>query len=47
MPYIKTKRRLEVNNVLVAMNVSKIKADGDLNYILYKYCQDNVRNFWV
>ena len=43
MPYIKVERRLEVNNVITAMVISKIQANGDLNYILYKYCKDNVK----
>ena len=42
MPYIKTERRDECNVVVDMMEDAKIKADGDLNYILFKYCKENV-----
>jgi len=42
MPYIKKKRRKECDKVVDAMIDSDILADGDLNYILYKYCKVNV-----
>ena len=42
MPYIKNNRRNEVDEVLRAMEKIDIKADGDLNYLLYKYCSRNI-----
>ena len=43
MPYIKQERRPECELVIQAMEESKVVADGDLNYILYKFCKDNVK----
>jgi len=38
MPYIKDKdRRKELDKVVYLMNELNVKADGDLNYILFKY----------
>ena len=52
MPYIKQQRRREVAIVLDTMDKAKIKADGDLNYILFSYCKysiepsyNNYKNF--
>ena len=52
MPYIKGERRLVVDDVLQLMVDAEIKADGDLNYLLYKYCKyhitpsyNNYKNF--
>ena len=42
MPYITQKRRTEVIDVYSTMIKSNIKADGDLNYILFKYCKDKI-----
>jgi len=42
MPYIKQKRREDCNEVVYEMKTMSIVADGDLNYILYKYCKDHV-----
>lgn len=42
MPYIKPKRREELQEILRHMKEANVQADGDLNYILYKYCNDNV-----
>lgn len=44
MPYIKKKRRERVNLVIAMMKKVKVKADGDLNYILYKYCKYNIKS---
>lgn len=43
MPYIKKLRRKEVQPILISMKRHKVKADGDLNYILFKYCKDNIK----
>lgn len=42
MPYIKVERRAEVDAVVGAMAMVKIKADGDLNYVLFHYCKNFV-----
>lgn len=42
MPYIKEERRAELQGILTAMKEAGVCADGDLNYILYKYCKDEV-----
>jgi len=39
MPYIKQDKRNKLNIIVDLMKSSNIKADGDLNYILYKYCR--------
>jgi len=42
MPYIKQERRIECDEIVKLMIEKKIKADGDLNYVLYKFCKFNV-----
>jgi hypothetical protein len=42
MPYIKQERRKQVNIVVEMMRQTCVEADGDLNYILYKFCKENV-----
>jgi hypothetical protein len=43
MPFIESKdRRRELNKVYDAMVLADVKADGDLNYILYKFCKYNI-----
>ena len=39
MPYIKKELRPECDNVVSLMNDIGIKANGDLNYILFKFCK--------
>lgn len=43
MPYIKGERRLVMDDVLQLMVEAEIKADGDLNYLLYKYCKYHIK----
>jgi hypothetical protein len=43
MPYIKQERRPSCDKVVEAMVNENIVADGDLNYILYKFCKENVK----
>ncbi len=43
MPYIKQQRRNKIDCIIKLMEEKKIKADGDLNYILYKFCKRNVK----
>lgn len=52
MPFIKQSRRTNLDQVYNAMIAAGIKADGDLNYILYKFCKyqihpsyNNYKNF--
>ena len=42
MPYIKKNRRNVVDDVIYFMKQVNIRADGDLNYMLYKYCKEMV-----
>ena len=40
MPFLEDKKRKkELDKVVTAMSKAEVKADGDLNYILYKYCK--------
>ena len=43
MPYIKQDRREEMDIVVDLMEAKHIVADGDLNYILYKYCKNHIK----
>jgi len=43
MPYIKADRRRFMDEVVDEMAGQGVKADGDLNYILYKYCKDYIK----
>ena len=43
MPYIKKERRRQMDEVVDEMAGQGVKADGDLNYILYKYCKDYIK----
>lgn len=42
MPYIKLKRRKEVDKIVKLMNKLCVLADGDLNYVLYKFCKNYI-----
>ena len=42
MPFVEPKNRPELDKVYKAMIDAGIKADGDLNYILYKFCKYQV-----
>jgi len=42
MPYIKQKDRPKMNMVVDVMRFQGVKADGKLNYVLYKLCKDDV-----
>ncbi len=42
MPYIKQEERARCNSVVNQMTESGVKANGDLNYILFKYCKEHV-----
>ena len=45
MPYIKQDRRHELAPVLNAMCQADVKADGDLNYILFAYAKTVCFNY--
>lgn len=42
MPYVKQEKRPELDKIVKLMSEKNIKADGDLNYILYKYCKEHI-----
>ncbi len=42
MPYIKPKDRKIADKVVQAMLKAEVLANGDLNYILFKYCKHHV-----
>jgi len=42
MPYINSKGRKKMNPIVKLMSKIGVKANGDLNYILYKYCKNNI-----
>ena len=42
MPYIKQESRPTMDKVVDKMTEVDVRANGDLNYILYKYCKYNV-----
>lgn len=42
MPYIPQERRPRMDKVVEALKEANVKADGDLNYILYKFCKETV-----
>jgi len=41
MPYIKQEKRSGLDEVVNLMSEKGIKADGDLNYVLFAYCLRN------
>jgi hypothetical protein len=52
MPYIEKNRRPTMNRVVNLMEQLDVKADGDLNYILFAFCKrcikpsyNNYKNF--
>lgn len=42
MPYIKQESRPAMDKVVEAMVEAGVQANGDLNYILYKFCKDSI-----
>lgn len=52
IPYIKQERRDVLDQIVDAMDIANVKADGDLNYILFAFCKryvmpsyNNYKNF--
>jgi len=39
MPYIRVTRRAQMNKIVKLMVEEDVKANGDLNYILFKFCK--------
>lgn len=44
MPYIEKDRRKYMDEIVRLMKAFKVKANGDLNYILYKFCKEHVES---
>ena len=42
MPYVKPKDRYKLDLVVRVLQLHKIKANGDLNYILFKFFKESV-----
>ena len=42
MPYIEDYLRNELDSIVGEMSYA-VKVDGDLNYILFKFCKENIR----
>jgi hypothetical protein len=42
MPYVKQLRRIQLDEIVELMYENGVRADGDLNYILYAYCKRHV-----
>lgn len=52
MPYIIKEKREKLDRIVAEMEFSGVKADGDLNYILFAFCRrfvkpsyNNYKNF--
>ena len=43
MPYIKQEERPKMDYIVASMIESGVKADGKLNYVLYKLCKKIVK----
>lgn len=43
MPYIKKEKRPEMDKIVKLMAKMGVKADGDLNYILFAFCKRQVK----
>lgn len=42
IPYIKQERRDVLDQIVDAMDIANVKADGSLNYILYAFCKRTI-----
>lgn len=42
MPYVKQERRPALDRIVLLMALEDVKADGDLNYILYAFARYGV-----
>ncbi len=43
MPYIKPEARPDMDEIVALMKAKGVKANGDLNYILFKLCKETVQ----
>lgn len=42
MPYIKQENRPTMNKVVEALKEAGVQVNGDLNYIIFKFCKDTI-----
>jgi len=42
MPYIKQENRPTMNKVVDALKEANVQVNGDLNYIIFKFCKDTI-----
>jgi len=42
MPYIKKEQRASKDKIVTVMVEENIQANGDLNYVLFKYCKYHI-----
>jgi hypothetical protein len=43
MPYVTQDKRPTLDTLVDIMDSMGIKADGDLNYVLFKYCKNHIK----
>jgi len=43
MPYIKDEPRKDMDEIVDLMDKKNVQANGDLNYILFKFCKFHVK----
>ena len=43
MPYVKQINRVSLDYIVQEMRSAEVKADGDLNYILFAYCKRHIK----
>ncbi len=43
MPYIKKEKRAELESLYIHMCNDQLKADGDINYLLFRYCKEHIK----
>jgi hypothetical protein len=43
MPYIKKSKRYNMDKIVKLMIEQDVKGDGDLNYILFKFCKEKIK----
>ena len=47
MPYIRQEDRIRLDKIVNTMVDMEIEADGDLNYVLFKYCKEQIKpSYW-
>lgn len=43
MPYIPKTKREELESLFIQMKNVDLKADGDINYLLFRYCKEKIK----